>query len=854
MVLFFGIIVFSIGYEFTSISASIAVLAIWLLPHAPNHSTDFPQKLRKRLIATGIIIISIAIPFTIRQIQVATVMGTEFWLKDFLYSFAIKVPGATAFLQAPSLEEINALYRSANVLRPSASAGTPFHALVEFVIDLFTISTLPSTGILAFGLMLGVALLGMKSGWLYRNPGDLRKISARLQWPNADSTHYRWIASTIFAIALSVVLLTRYADALPFARWAANIGAAAIVVAVIVIWGLAIGLAVKRSIGRGRPSVEGSLATNDSRIAQKTKKLAAVVTRQVLAVLRNLFNDSAKILSLINFPLIFILSYVILSAILWITGVVNIHVISKTILFISITGVWLLACHTASKRLGLERNFLATRMGQHRPKRMGIRGPDMRALGSSAILVAPGFLVLYFFVEPGEGWSWSQGPKGWLVTGFFLSIATGIWWVTATLRASANANWLARTGKVLLQKRDVVEARQFLRSGYSDLARFVTVLLVGSTIGIAVFSPLTLYIYLKHQAPLLAAPLLIAKGLVVGWLILFAVQGRKRAIRHVVAGILATAILLDHAAIQVQNFISRTEMDVSWIPAVKERSDATFAVSWIAPSVAALTNNWAVGILPGNENNVIERISKKNPPFKQEDLFYFGEKSENGDISMYLQPDFWLYLRTKHIFDYDNPLACPKYDYMSGAIRFIYRLVHEAPPPIITYRQITRIAADAPGARIHILGNLRRVEDAVRAVEAGAGSVGSPAPPPQRKRTTSHQDGEQRTSLAYDCRRSRFYGEIQLPVMSQGETRAGPITLPIYVTYEDGREFLVDTLQIDLAELAHIAAAPALPHPQPTIGEVRDLLPNELHVTSVGSDHILVDLRSYYEKSLYKHE
>ena len=87
-------------------------------------------------------------------------------------------------------------------------------------------------------------------------------------------------------------------------------------------------------------------------------------------------------------------------------------------------------------------------------------------------------------------------------------------------------------------------------------------------------------------------------------------------------------------------------MDTSWLSVIQERPKATYAVSFIAPAVAGFTENWAVGIAPGREREMLEAISINQPPFTLPDLLWFGERDVAPDGTPYLRPDYWLTSRS----------------------------------------------------------------------------------------------------------------------------------------------------------------------------------------------------------------
>ena len=54
-------------------------------------------------------------PFILRQMQMAAVLGPDFWARDLMYSAAIKVSVLSKLVAVPSTDELDAIYRAAGV-------------------------------------------------------------------------------------------------------------------------------------------------------------------------------------------------------------------------------------------------------------------------------------------------------------------------------------------------------------------------------------------------------------------------------------------------------------------------------------------------------------------------------------------------------------------------------------------------------------------------------------------------------------------------------------------------------------------------------------------------------------------
>jgi hypothetical protein len=102
-ILALSVIAFGIGYDFWFICAFVTGLIVLV-----SHYTA-PVRAAK-LTTGGWVLGSLLLPFAIRQIQIASVLGARFWATDVYYSIGIKVPGMRRRLRLPSLDEIDAFY------------------------------------------------------------------------------------------------------------------------------------------------------------------------------------------------------------------------------------------------------------------------------------------------------------------------------------------------------------------------------------------------------------------------------------------------------------------------------------------------------------------------------------------------------------------------------------------------------------------------------------------------------------------------------------------------------------------------------------------------------------------------
>jgi len=110
-ILLFGSIAFGIGYDFWIICLGIAAGTFFFCFPLPLRSST---AIRAFFILFGLLFV----PFVLRQIHIATVMGFDYWKTDFFYTFAVKIPFAGLIFHIPSIQEIDQWYQSLNIMRP----------------------------------------------------------------------------------------------------------------------------------------------------------------------------------------------------------------------------------------------------------------------------------------------------------------------------------------------------------------------------------------------------------------------------------------------------------------------------------------------------------------------------------------------------------------------------------------------------------------------------------------------------------------------------------------------------------------------------------------------------------------
>src|SRR5262249_12164951 len=183
----------------------------------------------------------------------------------------------------------------------------------------------------------------------------------------------------------------------------------------------------------------------------------------------------------------------------------------------------------------------------------------------------------------------------------------------------------------------------FIRGAQTGRALAVVVLATG--VGLAFFAPLSLHIYIKHGFPLLSAPIWLAKALLVTALLewFWRLSAARRATRFLPLAAVAL-VAADHVAVQVGNIRAAQPLDTSWVQEVSPSPEFNYVVTWTAASVAAFSQGWVAGMLPGTEENIERRLHDNVRPFEFSDYFLFGQRDLPVMKDAYLRPDFFLYL------------------------------------------------------------------------------------------------------------------------------------------------------------------------------------------------------------------
>jgi hypothetical protein len=349
-------------------------------------------------------------------------------------------------------------------------------------------------------------------------------------------------------------------------------------------------------------------------------------------------------------------------------------------------------------------------------------------------------------------------------------------------------------------------------------SRLVTALALGAAAGLAVFAPLSFHIYLKHEFPLVAGPVLTAKGFVLAWAAWQVSSSRRHWLWRMGPVIVAAVLVIDHAIVQAEDWSTRSAVDVSWIGAVQARADSTFAVSWIPGAVAAFSGHWVVGVQPGTERRILDRARTVRPPFDANDFFLVGRRDLATHQAVYRYPDYWLYFPTDRKSSTEALTDCRE-DYLMRTLRRPFqRLFRKPPRTALNGLWPERVR---PGGVVSIVGHVEVNGASVERVEL-VGADGRVIP------------------LGYDCRRGLFMGTYSAPKGSQ----SGLLAHRVWIVLADGHRSAGPFAYVTVdSEASKPRLAPLrVPWPQPKVDELIEQDPG-LPVAEVGSGYVLFDLR-----------
>ncbi len=373
-------------------------------------------------------------------------------------------------------------------------------------------------------------------------------------------------------------------------------------------------------------------------------------------------------------------------------------------------------------------------------------------------------------------------------------------------------------GKVFLEKNQLqnINSSNSLQNGL----KLFLILTIGISIGLLVFAPFSLHVYLKHQFPLLAAPILFAKTIIFSAIILIFFRffyNRFKMCWVVLA--LAVFILADHVILQINNANYFKPISTSWISAIEARKNATFAVSWTSDCVAAYANNWVVGLTPGVEHKVVERLKQGKRPFELSDYFLFGQRDIKNKENQYLKPDYWLYFPVEQSNQFDSPSPVCRKDYISNFLDLFS--FNKSPKKKYFYNLKS---SEASGV---LSGQLLNANASVSKIELIS------------------QEGKVLKTFDYNC----IYGTFTTTYSMPENYDDSPVT--VVATYNGSKKvtlskfYLRDNMGITQEMIKGMM--PTLRRKQMTVDEIISTNPN-LTIAEHGSDYVIFDMRKVYEE------
>ncbi|MDF1757017.1 MAG: hypothetical protein P1U74_01775 [Legionellaceae bacterium] len=352
------------------------------------------------------------------------------------------------------------------------------------------------------------------------------------------------------------------------------------------------------------------------------------------------------------------------------------------------------------------------------------------------------------------------------------------------------------------------------------------IITIGCSIGVLIFAPFSLHVYFKHQFPLLAAPILLAKSIVLSILIVF--YSKLLLVRSNLRWLplsLITFIILDHFIIQLDNIKYFKPIPTSWVSAVKKYKDSSFATSWIPDSVAAFTDSWVVAINAGAENKIIKRFQENKAPFKYSDYFLFGQQDVNIKTNKYLYPKYWLYYSTDQANQFDTPSPICYQDYLA---KFIGGFSNTK-PIIASMSDLGSIHTFSPGSDIAIVGTFANPSKA------------------NINRIEFVSNGQVLSKANYNC----IYGSFNIIYTIPENYSLKTLPINVVVTYNGNRKVVLEQITFQNTPgsgLKNSDINPAyLRRNQLSVEETITALPN-VPIAERGKDYVIFDLDKYYKQ------
>ena len=374
-----------------------------------------------------------------------------------------------------------------------------------------------------------------------------------------------------------------------------------------------------------------------------------------------------------------------------------------------------------------------------------------------------------------------------------------------------------------------------------DTSRMMCILVVGIMCGLAAFAPFSFHVYLKHQFPLIVTPLYIAKACLLTFMLWAGAQALKQRYR-VLLNAFAGFLVIDFIVVTVATVHALQPLSTDWFTAIRQRSQSTFAVSWIPNSVSVLTDKWVIGVRPDLTRTFIERLKAGTKPFKAEDLFLFGERDAATRVDEYLSPDYWLYFPIDQTSPFDAVEPSCRRDWIS---RGLIKLFDWREPGFKTSVN-TWVSHDpvAPGSLV--VGGTSLMADFER-----VGSVELVGPRVLKSVGPDHEELFRSVDMALSPVRFRInciHSTAMGPISVAPDAPEGYHVYALHLVSADGVRTVIGGLIFEVSNAApkvidQRAASFYLPSHQPTVSEILGSL-DQLPIVNWGGGFVLFDLRT----------
>lgn len=367
----------------------------------------------------------------------------------------------------------------------------------------------------------------------------------------------------------------------------------------------------------------------------------------------------------------------------------------------------------------------------------------------------------------------------------------------------------------------------------STLTRLLLPVTLGAFIGLLVFAPFSLHVYFKHEFPLIAAPILIANGAAIFWLLCVVLRNRRWPLRAS-AAVLLILCLFNWAIVQARGARAASYPNIDWIDFVTKRPEARFLHSGYAPlgtdAVLGVSDaSWTV-LQPPKAAAFAARLNGSNQ----------GEAPPDPS-----QFDYWIYQPWAYLTNFDSSRpTCQRRDWLTGAL-FKPSNAWQRPP--VSPLPVSPVPdAAGPGSIISVV--VRNLWDLPAGAEIEVAPWGTlskeSAAPPQGTPPAPELQKRLVVDTAYNC----IYGSLYFWLNIEPQTD-GVAVADLLLKLPSGERITLGRAVVKIARGLPVVNPPVLPVPPPrlpTIAEMKALVP-QLPVLDPsrrsGVGYVIFDLR-----------